>query len=337
LTRDVATTFDPGTSPGRRHRCSTGHTNGARLGLREYAEREEDMAQTVGQTSGAAGSPAPVGSVGSLWRYPVKSMAGEELDASAITERGLRGDRAYALVDRADGKVASAKNPRKWPRLFEFAAAYAEDPTAAGALPAVRITVPDGTALSSDQHDLSQALSRALDRQVRFQAAERGQHEVVDPTSPWAPRAEEYWPDIEGLDFRDTVTDFDLPEGTFFDAAVVHLVSTATMGRLHELYPQGQMATRRFRPNIVVATPEGVPGFVENDWVGRTLHIGDDVQLSVTGPCPRCVMITLPQGELPKDTGILRTAARHNRANVGVYASVRCGGQVRVGDPITLQ
>jgi hypothetical protein len=86
-----------------------------------------------------------VGSVKSLWRYPVKSMAGEELDASEVTGRGLRGDRAYALIDSVDGKVASAKNPRKWPQLFEFGAAYYDNPRSGAALPAVRITLPDGT------------------------------------------------------------------------------------------------------------------------------------------------------------------------------------------------
>jgi hypothetical protein len=71
---------------------------------------------------------------------------------------------------------------------------------------------------------------------------------------------------------------------------------------------------RRFRPNIVVATAPDHEGFVENDWIGRTLAIGDEVRLRITGPCPRCVMTTLPQGDLPKDAGILRTAAQNNEA-----------------------
>jgi len=77
-------------------------------------------------------------------------------------------------------------------------------------------------------------------------------------------------------------------------------------------------------------------GFVENDWIGRTVAIGDSVQLAITEPCPRCVMITLPQGDLPKDSGILRTAAQHNSVNVGVYASVLGGGTIRRGDPVSL-
>src|ERR671939_847533 len=91
------------------------------------------------------------GSVVALWRYPVKSMLGEELNASAVTPRGLLGDRAYALVDRADGKVASAKNPRKWPQLFDCRAAFVDAPRPDAPLPAVRITLPDGTLATTEQ------------------------------------------------------------------------------------------------------------------------------------------------------------------------------------------
>src|SRR5256886_2743682 len=150
------------------------------------------------------------------------------------------------------------------------------------------------------------------------------------------PTAEEYWPDMAGLDYRDTVTDFEMPAGTFFDIGVVHLLTTATIDQLRALYPQGRIETRRFRPNIIVATGPEDRGFVENDWIGHTVAIGGSVRLAITEPCPRCVMITLPQGDLPKDSGILRTAAQHNAVNVGVYASVLSGGTIRRGDPVTL-
>ena len=173
---------------------------------------------------------------------------------------------------------------------------------------------------------------------MRFEAAERGQREGVESTlpNPRAARAEEYWPDMEGLDYRDTVTDFDLPEGTFFDCAVVHVLTTATLDRLRELYPPGRFEVRRFRPNLVVRVPDEMNGFAENAWIGQTIRIGDGVRLRITGPCPRCVMTTLAQADLPKDSGILRTAAQHNGVNVGVYASVLQGGQVSRGDAITL-
>src|SRR5213083_2528112 len=267
-----------------------------------------------------------LGSVVSLWRYPVKSMMGEELNAGEVTERGLLGDRAYALVDSSDGKAATAKNPRKWPNLFDFRASFVEPVRAAAKVPPVRIALPDGTPVTSNQGDLNKILSKALNREVTLRAAQGK-----------AVTAEEYWPDMEGLEHRDTVTDFTLPEGTFFDVAMVHLVTTATLDRLRELYPQGRFEVRRFRPNIVLQTADGVKDFVENAWIGHTLAIGDQVRLSVSGPCPRCVMTTLAQGDLPKDPGILRTAAQHNQVNVGVYAAVARGGSIRRGEPARIE
>ena len=78
--------------------------------------------------------------------------------------------------------------------------------------------------------------------------------------------------------------------------------------RLRELYPAGAFDLRRFRPNLVLEFGDAAPGFVENAWHGRRLRIGDTVELEVLGDCPRCVMTTLPQPELPADPGILRTA-----------------------------
>jgi uncharacterized protein YcbX len=162
----------------------------------------------------------------------------------------------------------------------------------------------------------------------------------MDGRSPASPDAREHWffpLDLGSLgemlsasilpgrrsEHRDTVTEWELPAGTFFDIAVIHVLTTATIDRLRDLYPEGRFEVRRFRPNIVVSTGPDAQGFVENDWIDRTIAIGDEVRLRVTGPCPRCVMITLEQGDLPRDVGILRTAAQHSQANVGVYADVR--------------
>jgi uncharacterized protein len=267
-----------------------------------------------------------IGSIVSLWRYPVKSMLGEELNAADVTKGGIVADRTYALVDRSDGKVASAKNPRKWP-LFDFRAALSDRPKTGTEGPPVRITLPDGTIVNSDQPDVNQILSNVLKRDVTLDS--------ISP-HPRAATAEEYWPDMPGLDRRDTVTEFGLPEGTFFDAAVVHLLTTATLDRLHALYAQGRFEARRFRPNMVVQTADGEKDFVEDAWIGKTVAIGDAVRLNITAPCFRCVMTTLPQSDLPKDPGILRTPAQHHKASVGVYASVLQGGKVRRGDSVRL-
>ena len=267
-----------------------------------------------------------IGSVVSLWRYPVKSMMGEELNAAVVTQRGVIGDRAYALIDSDTGKVASAKNPRKWAKLFNFHAAFIETPRQGVNIPPVRITLPDGNIVTTQQLDLNQILSNVLERDV-----------TIGTTPPETPSLEEYWPDIDGLANREITTDESMPTGTFFDFAVVHLLTTATIDQLRELYPQGRFEVRRFRPNIVVESSTGEKGFLENSWIGRTLVIGTEVRLNIIGSCPRCVMTTLPQGDLPKDPGILRTAAQYNEVNVGVYASVLQGGTIHRDDPVRLE
>src|SRR5262245_57002790 len=164
--------------------------------------------------------------VHAIWRYPVKSMIGEEIDDGEFTERGLLGDRGYALVDVETGKVVSAKNPRRWPNLFEFRAAYVESPRAGAALPLVRITLPGGETLTSDQPAVEARLSAALGRPVRLARS-----------APAAAVAEGYWPDHDWLAHRNEVFDFPLPPGTFFDGATLHLVTTATLKRLQALAP----------------------------------------------------------------------------------------------------
>jgi uncharacterized protein len=275
------------------------------------------------------------GSLLSIWRHPVKSMMGEELSVCEVTEAGLSGDRAYALIDKSDGKVVSAKNPRKWALMFEFRAAYSRSARPDGTLPAVHITAPDGSKISSDDEESHAMLSKVLGREVRLNRRERGQEGIVETAVPsrWTPKLEEYWPDdVEGLAHSGTVTDEAMPAETFFDVAPVHVLTTATLDCLQQAYPLGKFDVRRFRPNFLVKLTDNRIGFVENDWIGKRIQIGSEVQLKITGPCPRCVMTTLPQRDLPKDTGILRAAAEHNGANIGIYASVERIGRVRKGD-----
>jgi len=253
-------------------------------------------------------------------------MLGEELNSSYVTERGLIGDRAYALIDQKTGKVASAKNPKKWGKLFDFRSVFIDPPQVVENIPPVRITFPDGTHIFSDQDNIDYTLSKVLDQDVRLMRA-----------SLERPSYEEYWPDIDGLAQREKVTDETMPSQTFFDLAVIHLLTTSTINRLRELYPEGRFEVRRFRPNIVMESASGEKDFIENLWMGKKIMIGEDIVLRVTGSCTRCVMTTLPQGDLPKDLGILHTIARYNKVNAGVYASVQRGGTIRRGDLVRLE
>ena len=280
-----------------------------------------------------------VGTLVSLWRYPVKSMLGEELPLIQVNAHGLVGDRSFAVLDQSDGKVATAKNPRKWPMLFQCHATFLAGGESDELVSSVRLTLPDGTIVSSEQGNINEVLSKIFNREVILVAIEGGKVKGVQSSLPlhWTARSEEYWPDIEGRAQRDTVTDFRLPTGTFFDAAKIHLLATATLTQLHQSYPQGRFDVQRFRPNLLVESLGEKGSFSENTWIGHILTIGDDVRLNITGPCDRCVMTTLPQGDLPKDSGILRTAIQENHGTVGVYAAVEQGGMIRPGDRVRLE
>jgi len=263
-----------------------------------------------------------IGIITAIHRYPVKSMMGEELNATRIGTKGLYGDRVFSVADPATGKVASAKNPARWPSLFSYRAAFSH-PLDNGALPPARITFPDGSTISTGDAQIENKLSASLGKPVRFLTG-----------APTTSTLEEYWPDIDGLARRDVVTDEAMPPETFFDCAAVHFLTTATLDSLRASYPEGRFESRRFRPNFVIETPPELKGYPENDWDEKILAIGDEVKIKITGPCGRCVMTTLAQGDLPKDTGILKAAAKLNKARVGAYASVVLGGTVRVGDKV---
>jgi uncharacterized protein YcbX len=290
----------------------------------------------------------PPAIVAALRRYPVKSMLGEELDECAIGPAGVLGDRAYSVIDETDGKIASAKNPRKWGALLEFHAGFLSQPVAGQPAPPALITGPDGSKVRTDDPDVHAVLSKALGRAVRLASA-----------PPTDGSFEEAWPDLEGLAPQDFIERTTVgreqdgqavsaiplallaPPGTFFDLSVLHLLTTATLRRLSELGPGADFDARRYRPNVLVATD--AHGFVENSWVGHTIRIGEQVEATVTLPTMRCVMTTLAQRGLGADRETLRVIAAHNRVAIegfgtwacaGVYADVTAPGDVHVGDRI---
>ena len=214
----------------------------------------------------ASGDPRDGGAVKALWRYPVKSMAGTKIDEAQVTEGGILGDRAYAVIDRASGRVGSAKTPKKWAGLMTLAADFTAPPEAGAPPPPVRIVWPDGISLGSDDGDVDTRLSETLGRPVTL-SAER----------PEAPSLER----LDPLAEDETIVDIGelMMAGRFSDYAALHLMTTATLARLAELRPESTFNARRFRPNVMIAPPEGAQGFVENDWVGRELAIGDAVRL----------------------------------------------------------
>lgn len=265
-------------------------------------------------------------------------MQGEILERSDVSTTGLLGDRTFALQDVESGKVASAKSPRMWPNLLEFHAAFVQPPVPDAALPPVRITMPDGRTVSTDDPDVTRLLSEATGRKVR-----------LITSNPNEGVLEQYVPAVDGADPHDSNVYRDVPNdlfgsGTLHDAAAVHLLTTATLNRLAQLHPASDLDVRRFRPNVVVDSDSQVPYFMENGWLKRHIEIGT-INVRITAPMMRCVMITRPQVGLRKDIGLLRVLAEHNRLDVlamgkypclGVAGRVRVAGAVRAGDEVRL-
>src|SRR5712692_3612150 len=117
-----------------------------------------------------ASRQVPTGSIVSLCRYPVKSMMGEQLNAVDVTERGLLGDRTYAIMDSTTGNVATAKNLRKFPGLFDCLSTFVEPPKLGAPIPPVRITFPDGTAITSVDGGVGSLLSGVFGHDVTLSA-----------------------------------------------------------------------------------------------------------------------------------------------------------------------
>jgi uncharacterized protein len=274
----------------------------------------------------------PIGAVKNLFRYPVKSMQGERLHEVEMTAQGIVGDRAYALRE-ANGRVMTAK---KWPTLLECAARY-ETPPTPEALAPLHITLPDGRTIQAHDPDASAVLSAVLARPVMLARAQPDQHHraEIDPATVFGDvPVETLKPGYTAATLPDS---FALPPGTFFDAASIHLLATGTLTYLHRLMGgDAPVDVRRFRPNLVVDTDPGLEGFIEDDWLGGALEIGECVQIVQLRPTLRCVMTTHPQAELGRDRRILRTAAQHHRAQVGVWAAIGTPGTVRIGAPVVL-
>jgi uncharacterized protein YcbX len=187
----------------------------------------------------------------------------------------------------------------------------------------VEITLPDGRVITSDRPEVNALLSAALGRAVELVSAPPDQATI-----------EHYWPEVEGTPYQDTITQIVMPAGTFFDACPVHAISTATLARLQAISPTSNFDARRFRPNIVIQPVDGAEGFIDEAWVNQTLSVGEEARLSVFKGCPRCVITTLPQSDLPVDLNILRTAVQHNRAIAGIRATVLQPGLIQCDDPI---
>jgi hypothetical protein len=117
-----------------------------------------------------------------------------------------------------------------------------------------------------------------------------------------------------------------------FDESPLHVITTSSLRALGALLG-GEPDPRRFRANVVVDVPGAE--FVEQQWIGRQVAVGD-VVLHLTGGMPRCVMTTVAQQDLPTDSRVLKALGEHADMLFGFTVDVVRGGTVRLGDRVTL-
>src|SRR5258708_27012306 len=267
-----------------------------------------------------------IGTVKEIWRYPVKSMAGERLERANVGGLGIHGDRGWAIRDEKAGEI---RNARKLPALLHCTAVYLREPTADDVPPA-QITMPNGTTFRSDSAEAGEKLSELLGRPVSIwpiqPPSERDFLKRAAPDNPdmiaelrqvFGRLENEPLPDLSTLPPQ--ILEFTSPFGTYFDAFPFQVLTTASLSALAIRNPTADFDSRRFRPNVLIETKSGIGGLVEAEWSGRTLRIGA-TRIKVEMPTVRCVIPTLDQPGVKKDPSVLRTIVRDAAQNLGAYA-----------------
>ena len=280
-----------------------------------------------------------IGTVSQLWRYPVKSMAGERMDLAMVTRRGIPGDRGWAVFDETRNGITGAK---RLPLLRGCRARYPSEPVAGAASPPAEIALPDGGSVRTDAADAARRLSDHFGRPVSLRSlgpagSESAQRLTSEGETPDTIRA------LNGLMPGEPMPDLSefpperlrlLRQGNFFDAFPIHLLTRTTLRTLARLAPESTWDERRFRPNLLIEADDG-EGYPELGWIGRRLRVGSAVIEVVTG-CPRCVMVTQPVEDVPQDHRVMRTLVRETRHTAGIYAGVVEEGEARVGDEVRM-
>lgn len=289
--------------------------------------------------------------VSQLWRFPVKSMGGDQVPRLRVDRRGAHADRLWAVRDLENDITASA---RRIPALLGAVARYTAEPgpdAGPGNAPEVVITLPGGEDVSSSDPTVHQRLSEFVDRDVRLMPlpplSDTTAHRLSVRQSKANFAAAEVRRDF-GLDDSEALPDtsvfttkqiltlarFSTPPGTFVDLSAMHLMSTTSLASLS---PDGAgYDVRRFRPTVLVAVAEPDDDYPETAWVGATVQIGT-ATVSVTVPTIRCVVPTRPQPGLETDRALTRQLAERTNRFLGVYADVTAAGLLQVGDELRVR
>jgi uncharacterized protein YcbX len=257
-----------------------------------------------------------VGTVDSLWRYPIKSMAGEALPEAFVGYAGIYGDRIYAFLDPAGHRGFPYFTGRDRPEMLLYRPGFrdpqvaSKPPNQAEALQLADIISPVYPSLAELEVDVDTPSGQTL---------------AVDDPALLAMLAKERSSSVLSL-LRS--------HRAMTDCRPVSMISLETIEQLGEEV-SAALDKRQFRANIY-AQLGTARGFAEDAFVGRRLQIGSRVVIAVLEQNARCKMITIDPGTGEETPAVMRNVARAHGGNAGVYCAVLTEGIVHPGDPIAL-
>jgi hypothetical protein len=289
-----------------------------------------------------------VGKLAELWRYPVKSMAGESMQSARFDAYGMIGDRCWAAINTATGDVGWGKS---YPRLMNLKARYTQEPADARGygedIPPVAIHFPDGQVALSDAN-ADTALSDYVGTPLRLsplEPPENRQHyrwqkpldyDAILKVLGIGP--DEPAPDLSAYNAQliELLAEHFSPPGTYYDMFPVHALTTSSIEHMEKKSGE-TFELARFRPSFLIQTAPGIKGLVEFEWIGKTLEVGDAV-FRIEAKTIRCSMPARGQAPygLPQNAQIAKSLVAETQRFLGAYLSVVQPGQVSVGDTVTL-
>lgn len=286
-------------------------------------------------------------SVDQIWRYPVKSFTGEQIESTVISHYGIPFDRYWAVRDSETKDILSA---RQVGILMQFSARFLETPGEGRAI--AEIGFPDGAAMATDDERLDTKLSDVLGRHVTLSQVRPEtddsyyKRDVAPEITPEILRADFGLQDDEPLSsftpenaaesgYSDTWMAYRSRPGTHFDTSTLHILTHASLAHMRSLVPDAVVDVRRYRPNLLLSHGNDIEGPVEFDWVDQSLRIGE-TEMTVTCRTIRCIMSTREQRDLPRASKLMRALVRNTNQRLGVSAEVVTTGRISVGDSVVL-
>ena len=241
-----------------------------------------------------------LGRISAIFRYPVKSMAGELLDVARLSWHGIEGDRRFAFRRLADKSGFPWLTASKLPQLLLYKPVRLDSNANSknGELLPTHVRTPAGKEYGLRSDELREEVSSRFGSDVELMNLKHG----------------------------------------IFDESPISVISLATVRGI-ERESGREVDLRRFRPNVVIETDTAEP-FAEDKWVGRTLMFGEGnsgAALGVTMRDERCVMVDLDPDTAERDSEVMKSVVRMNENYAGVYGTVVRAGELRVGQVVTLE